>query len=297
MQEIVIDLNYNNCRLDRFLKEKFNLPHSLICRSLRNKDILVNSKKALQNSRIFTNDIIQINKDLIQDKVSVQNVAYIPNNLIDMIKNAIIYADDKIIVINKPYGISVQRGGNIKYSVIDILKTLFDENVRIVHRIDKDTTGLIVFAKNKVIATILSEKFRECEVKKEYLAVLDGISKSENGEIVTKTSDFYCKKSNNSKAVLDDNGDIGISHYKIIKINEKLNKSIALFYPKTGKMHQIRIHAKQISNGIYGDEKYNKNFIKGQKLHLFAQKITIDGFGGFELEKLPDHIQKTIANF
>jgi len=281
IKHFVINEDYNNCRFDRFLKEKFFLTHGLICKSLRKGFVKLNSKKDSHNVILKNGDIVSI-ADVIYsdfDKINKKNDPKLRKN--NNFKLQIIHEDDNIIVVNKQYGISTQGGDRIHFSLIDEVKK-HCENARIVHRLDKETTGIIVFAKNKQTASEISEKFRKNEIKKEYVTLLDGVPETKNGIISTKSRKKY---SNNigSRVVFDEDGEYAESYYEILEIID--NQALVFFRPKTGKMHQIRIHALEINCPIVGDEKYNNNYKKGQKLKLKSVFIDLGEFGRFSLSK------------
>ncbi len=295
MKEFIVEPDYENCRLDRFLREKFYFHQGLICKAIRNKDILLNNAKTKEGEKLKNGDKISIYEKFVVNTPSKPE-REISAFYLEKIKKAVIHQDENILVLNKPYGICVQGGDGVDVCIIDILQEIFGTEIRIVHRVDKNTSGVMLFARNKKTAASLAESFRDCKVEKEYLAILDGVPRDSSGQITTRTSTIYLKDHNGSKAVLDDNGDLGISDYKVLSSNAQEIKSLVLFLPKTGRMHQIRIHARELGTPIMGDEKYNNKSIKGEKLQLIARKITIPGFGSFEIPKLPEHFTKIMQS-
>lgn len=191
--------------------------------------------------------------------------------MIFKLKKNIIFEDENVLVINKPYGLSVQGGTGVKHSLEDYFSVLSDEKLRIVHRIDKDTSGILLLAKNVETAVKLTEMFKKREVHKRYLAVLNGIPLKKSGTI--KTYIFLSKETNiayNARTTEERmNGKQAISKYKVIRVNEKLKLSLVEFFPLTGRKHQIRLHSQYIKCPIVGDEKYGFEKKKA-KLQLFA---------------------------
>lgn len=281
MKEIIITEDYQDCRIDRFLKEKFFLTQGEICKYLRNGMVKLNKKKASSCTKLNINDIVCVFFKLMEARIEKKiKLSEKPTNLMaKKIESSIIFEDEDLIVIDKPYGISVQGGDGIRFPLIDILNFLIQERdkdkakeIRIVHRLDKDTTGIMIFAKNRKIASDLSKKFREHKIRKEYIAILDGIPEKKSGRIETKIKKLY-KEEVGSRSVKSVDGEIAISEYKILEIEKEKNRAKVLFIPKTGRMHQIRMHAKELNCPIVGDEKYNENCKKNEKLQLKSVKI------------------------
>ena len=218
----------------------------------------------------------------------------LPIEMVYKIKQSIIFENDDVLVINKPYGISVQGGTGVKYCLEDFFHLISDKKLRIVHRIDKDTRGLLILAKNVPTAVKLTDMFRKREVFKTYLAVLSGIPLKNSGTI--KTYIFLSKKDNiagNAHSTEERmNGKEAITKYKVLKTNKENNTSLVEFHPLTGRKHQIRLHAQNIKCPIIGDEKYGFGKQKNKKLQLFA--VAIDASPVVKVELSSEEIQKMI---
>jgi 23S rRNA pseudouridine955/2504/2580 synthase len=276
---IQVDKDYINRRIDKYLRDKFGLLQSQICVLAKNKKLLVNSEPVEFNYRLSKNDKINVLTEInfnsknndTSNKKTKSNKQDLPQEMIFKLKKNIIFEDENVLVINKPYGLSVQGGTGVKHSLEDYFSILSDEKLRIVHRIDKDTSGILLLAKNVETAVKLTEMFKKREVHKKYLAILNGIPLKKSGTI--KTYIFQSKETNiayNARTTEERmNGKQAISRYNVIRTNDKLKLSLVEFFPLTGRKHQIRLHAQHIKCPIVGDEKYGFEKKKA-KLQLFA---------------------------
>ncbi len=290
MKTLIIDNRFQDCRLDRFLKESFNLTQGLICKYLRKKVIRLNGGKAEIDSRVSFGDEIQY-FDFAKLDPALKAELEIRDKDLKLILDNIIFENEEIIAINKPYGISVQKGSFDDISIIDILHKLKGEDIKIVHRLDKNTTGVMIFAKNKNFASKYSEYFKNQEVQKTYIAILEGIVKKESGEIES-TIEKLSEEGNQSLAAQDtQNGKIAISEFKTLSINHEKKLSLVKFFPKTGRIHQIRLHALKLGFGVFGDDKYNKNYQRGQKLCLTSVSIKLPNLEEITAQYIPDHFK------
>ena len=273
--------DYIGRRVDKLLRDKFGLLQSKICVLSKQKKILVNDESVKFNYRLNKGDKIEILDDIkpVKNKEGNKNKHNkddLPIEMIYKLKHSIVYDDDNVIVLNKPYGLSVQGGTGVKHSLEDYFHILSDKKLRIVHRIDKDTSGLLMLAKNLDTAIRLTDMFKKREVHKRYLAVLSGIPLKKSGTI--KTYIFQSNESNiayNARTTEERmNGKEAITKYNVIRTNKKENLSLVEFFPLTGRKHQIRLHCQSIKCPIVGDDKYGFITQKNKKLQLFA--ISID---------------------
>lgn len=289
-QLINIDKKYDGYRLDRLLFNVFkNVSNVLIQKALRNKDILVNGKVAANNQLLYSDDELILSKfilkifnsppKLIKEKKELR----FTDKEIEKIKDYIIYKDDYILAINKPSGLAVQSGSRIEKSLNDYLPYLkFEktESPRLVHRIDKDTSGALILARDKETAEILAEYFKDKDEKLEkiYLAVVVGQFNKEEGKI---NFPLLKKLENGIEKVYRDeqDGKEAITLYKVLSYSEIYNVSLLEIKILTGRTHQIRVHMKEIGHPILGDGKYGgkKAFVEGlnDEMHLHSYRINI----------------------
>ena len=266
-----VDDDYNDSRLDKWFKNKvINLPHSLLEKILRQNKIKVNKKKTKSSYRLQTGDLIEIydiSKFKSVDKK--EKIKYLPKKKeIGAYDDYVIEDNENFIVINKPNGIPVQSGTKSFKNIIDILKnTRYFENSKpfIVHRLDKETSGVLIIAKNRKYAQLFTSLFRIRKIHKTYLAIVYG--NVEKSKKVMKDDLIYYE--NNKKIVQK-----AISNLNIIKSND--GYSYLELNPITGRKHQLRKQLLNIGCPIIGDDKYflnDRKRIKIKNLMLHAYKI------------------------
>jgi len=267
----IVDDEYHQTRLDKWFKQKvINLPHSLIERILRQNKIKLNKKKVKSSYRLQCGDLIEIydiSKFKAKDKI--EKIKYKPKKKeLSKYDEYIIENNDNFIVINKPAGIPVQSGTKSFKNITDLLKnSKYFEGSKpfIVHRIDKETSGILIIAKNRKYAQLFTSLFRIRKIHKTYLALAYGkINKS-----VKSMRDDLIYYENKKKIIQK-----AISNIKIIKSNDEL--SYVELNPVTGRKHQLRKQLLNLGNPIIGDDKYfltNFRKIKTKNLMLHAYRI------------------------
>jgi 23S rRNA pseudouridine955/2504/2580 synthase len=270
-KSFTVDDNYHNTRIDKWFKQVvISLPHSLIEKIIRQNKVKVNKKKTKSSYRLRNGDLIEVyNISKFKPLNKEIKVKYKPKkNEISKYDDYIIEDNENFIVVNKPAGLPVQSGTKSFKNLIDIIKnTKYFENLTpyIVHRIDKDTSGILIIAKNRKYAQLFTSLFRIRKIHKTYLAIVYG---KVNKSIKTMRDDlvyFDNNKKISQKA---------ISNLKIIKSNE--GYSFIELNPITGRKHQLRKQLLNIGNPIIGDDKYflnNRKRFKNINLKLHAYKI------------------------
>ena len=266
-----VDDDYNDSRLDKWFKNKvINLPHSLLEKILRQNKVKVNKKKPKSSYRLQKGDLIEI-YDISKFKPANKKdkIKYLPKKKeIGAYDDYVIDNNENFIVINKPTGIPVQSGTKSFKNIIDILKnSKYFENSKpyIVHRLDKETSGVLIIAKNRKYAQLFTSLFRIRKIHKTYLAIVYG--KVEKSLKVMKDDLIYYE--NNKKTFQK-----AVSNLRIIKSNDAY--SYLELNPITGRKHQLRKQLLKIRCPIIGDNKYflnNSKRIKIKNLMLHAYKI------------------------
>ena len=266
-----VDDDYNDSRLDKWFKNKIiNLPHSLLEKILRQNKVKVNKKKVKSSYRLQIGDLIEI-YDISKFKPvdKKEKIKYLPKKKdIGDYDDYVIEDNENFIVINKPTGIPVQSGTKSFKNIIDILKnTKYFKNSKpfIVHRLDKETSGVLIIAKNRKYAQLFTSLFRIRKIHKTYLAIVYGkIDKS-----IKLMKDDLIYYENNKKIIQK-----AVSNLKIIKSNE--GYTYLELNPITGRKHQLRKQLLKIGCPIIGDDKYflnDRKRIKTKNLMLHAYKI------------------------
>ena len=271
--KFVVNKNFHNVRFDKWFKQEIiNLPNSLIQKLLRKNQIKVNNKKIISSFRVSEGDKVSIfNLSNYKPTDLKKKIKYLPTNREkEKIDDFIIFNNDDYLVINKPRGIAVQAGTNNIKNILDILKrTKYFNNSKphIVHRLDKETSGVFIIAKNREAAQFFTSLFRIRKIYKKYLAIVKG----EVPKKIKKMEDYLEYYEKNKRKKLK-----AITLLKVLKSNN--NYSFLELNPLTGRKHQLRKQLFLRGFPIIGDLKYNLNFNKKIKskfmlLHAFSIKF------------------------
>ncbi len=253
----------NNNTVKEILKNKFEISDRLLLKLKKNNKIFVNEKPANINSILQYGDILEIFIDFEEDN---SNIVATKMDL------DILFEDEGILVINKPAGIAIHPScRHFDTSLSNGVKFYFDKiglkkKIRPVNRLDKDTSGIVLFAKNEYIQECLVKQMKSKKLKKEYIAILDGILDIKNGTI---NAPIARKDNSIIERCVSFNGDTAITHFNVLE--EKNNYSIVSFLLETGRTHQIRVHSKYIGHPILGDTLYGEPslLINRQALHSY----------------------------
>lgn len=285
---ITISKTDDGTRLMRWFMRQFpSLPQREFYKLCRGGQIRVNSKRVHGREILNADDVVrvpptmagfatQLHKSSSGDKFSLADL--------EMLRKCIVHNDSDIVVFNKPAGLAVQGGTGIKKSVDKMAAALFPyDKISLVHRLDRETSGLLVVAKNQRAAQHLSAQFQNKDAHKEYLALLNGAVKPLRGVI-----DNYMLKGqvfDNPERVNNGTGQRpqrAVTHYQVL--SSAGNLSWVLFSPKTGRTHQLRLHSAFTLNApIVGDNLYGRNnkeddalrsMLVTNNLFLFAYKLT-----------------------
>jgi len=263
--------DFVNSRLDRwFRKNVCDIPQSLIEKNIRKGNIKVNKKKKKSGYKLHKNDQIFIfNFNFTENKNKKSLDRYIPNKKeLTYSSNMFIEDNDNFVVINKPAGIAVQSGTKSKRNILDILmntKEFSTGHPYAVHRIDKETTGVLIVAKNRQYAQLFTSLFRLRKIHKTYLGIVLGQLQKSKGTFKDELMQYEGRKIIKSKA---------ITHFTVIDSNN--NYSLLKLTPETGRKHQLRKQLLIHGHPILGDSKYRlsaKHLKKKDMLMLHAYKI------------------------
>ena len=257
----IIDSKYENVK--QVLKIEFGISDRLLLRLKNNKKIFVNDNIAFVNDKVKLSDIISVLIDFEEDNSNI-----VPTKM-DL---KIVYEDDFMLILNKPAGIAIHPSYmHFDTSLSNGVKYYFDsinlkKKIRPINRLDKDTSGLVIFAKNEYIQECLVNQMKNKLFKKEYLAILNGTLEKNKGTInapIARENDSIIKR------CVRDNGDTSITHYEVIKNLD--NICLVRFMLETGRTHQIRVHSAYIGHSIVGDTLYGvpSNLISRQALHSY----------------------------
>ena len=282
---ILVDETSKGLRIDKYLKDKLNLPFSLLHKEFRKKNILINNKKVTGNHRLQKNDKVFLYREFkqyINDDVEQKNI---PFSLKKKLNDSIVFKDRNFLILNKWGGIASQGGSKVKISIDDLIKLLGSGNdkPKLVHRLDKDTTGLLIIALNTESARYFHQILSNQKIKKTYYAIVTNKPKDNQG--------IYTNDISDNKKIFK-----AQTKYKVIK-KIKNNFYLLRLEPLSGRKHQIRLHCYLNNLPILGDQKYNNSSRKLniKNLFLHAGKLEFNTKNGKKIKietDLPQHFNE-----
>ena len=282
-------------RIDRFLRNYLGkIPQGLIEKNLRNGKIKLNQKKVKSSQKVRTDDKISFFNFNFEEKIKQSKTKFNPNKeIIKQNEDLIIENNDNFIVLNKASGISVQGGTKSKKNLVDIFtkSEIFEGSKPYsVHRLDKDTSGVFIMAKNRESAQLLTSLFRLRKIHKTYLAICQGEITKNSG---TWEDDLI--RYDGDKKVIENAKTI----YKVLDKNSEA--SLLELKPITGRKHQLRKQLYATGNPIFGDTKYklsnsNKGINKNLMLHSYQIKFQINDIKHTYSALLPDYFKRLLKS-
>ena len=257
-------------KLKSELLDKMNISVRMLCSIKKEKSVTVNGKYVPMHTMVCGTDIIKIELPHESNEYEAQQMGI-----------EVLYEDFDLLVVEKPFGMVVHPTRNhLENTMLNALKYYFDENgikskVRFVNRLDRDTSGILIVAKNAYAHSVLTKDTSMWEMHKKYIAVVEG-KLDESGTIRLP----IIKSEDGIRRTVDENGQECVTHYRTIKSNERA--SFVELELETGRTHQIRVHMSAIGHPIFGDELYggNMDLIERQALHCIEL-----GFYSPRLEK------------
>ncbi len=254
---VSVTSDQNGQRIDNFLMGLLKtVPRSLVYRLLRTGQVRVNKGRVKPSCKLQDGDIIRVPPVTVAD----DKVLHLPVTLLEQVEKSVIQQCDNWIVINKPHGLAVHGGSGVKFGVVDLLQKVFEnDRISLVHRLDRETSGCLVFAKNRLAATHFQRALKDGQVQKHYVALLGGSFD------VPREVDAPLRKSGEP-----DSGD------RMVQVDHDDGKpALSLLSPrvpgarcslvdieiKTGRTHQIRVHSAWLGHPVVGDDRYGDRII------------------------------------
>lgn len=293
--EYVVDSETEGMRIDRYLKKTFkHEPLSKIFQALRKGDVKVGGKKVKENYRLSLNERISV-KYLKAETVSNENKNFKKNKIekkvLDKYKKCVIFENEDFFIVNKEGNIPMHKGTGHKYGLSEIFKEIYNsENINFANRLDYETSGLVIGCKTLKFLRYISEKIRNNEVRKKYIAVVHGIIEEEeftieNYLVVEENGVSVTKNKTEGKKSITEFKCIGrkTSRETNVKNPENIGKTALDINLVTGRKHQIRAQISDYGYPIVGDRKYGKND-KSDILYLCCYYVAFDEYE-YEIEK------------
>lgn len=282
MTEIQVSDTATDMRLDRFLRREIpGLTQAMLQKLLRTGKIRLDGNRVEANARLAEGSVVSI-PDIALPTASVK-----PRHIVKMdplrtkeLEQMVLYSDDSVIILNKPAGLPVQGGSGIAVHVDGMLDALQDglsERPRLVHRLDRDTSGILVIARGSRAAHKLSSAFRSRHVEKTYWALLAGLPEMMEGRIDLPLRRISLGTTSRAEPASrkDKEAQKAITDYRVL---DKAGKKFCLveLSPHTGRMHQLRAHCLALGTPILGDSVYGGIFSEhfAETLHLHARRLT-----------------------
>lgn len=235
---------------------------------IRSGEVRVNGKRAKVHLKLSDGDRVRVPPLVLEEK----KTAEVPGWLIDLVSKSVIYESDRLIGVNKPSGVSVHGGTSVPVGLIDAIREYFDDDdIQLGHRIDRDTSGCVLFAKTRVALLEIHYALQQHQFLKKYEGIVSGCWPQAVSEIKVPLRKF--RLANDERRVeVHESGKAATTKFKILRATDSL--SWLRIEPTTGRTHQIRVHCQYQGHAIVGDRKYAipQNF-KSPKMLLHARSV------------------------
>ncbi|MGJ8529310.1 RluA family pseudouridine synthase [Maritalea sp.] len=312
VQQRTVSAEEENMRLDRWFSVHFpDLPFSRLQRIIRKGEVRVNKGRVKANTRLSAGQIIRVPPIGDAPAVPREPKIRIIEKDVQLLADLTLYEDESILVINKPHGLAVQGGTNTKMHVDKLLESIPNkkgEKPRLVHRLDRDTSGCLLIAKTRSAASHFGGVFRSRSARKIYWAVTAYVPHPKQGKLSCFVARQQTPEGDEQMRVVDqgvDGAQHSVTHYSVTEDAGGKFAWVTL-KPVTGRTHQLRVHMAELGTPIINDPRYFniENWEKpddlGRGLHLHARRLALPLPNGKQLDitaPLPPHMQKTFDMF
>ncbi len=253
VQLIDIDEDMAGQRIDNFLRNQLkNVPKSMVYRILRKGEVRVNKKRIKAEYKLSAGDVVRIPPVTLEQSDQEINTPNTKLSKVAELEHCIIFEDEHLLILNKPSGTAVHGGSGLKFGAIEALRALRPEArfLELVHRIDRDTSGILLVAKKRSALRHLQAQFREKTIQKYYFALVMGQWKS-GCKVVNAP---LLKNEVNSIVRVNPNGKASETRFKILE--QFAQATLVQASPITGRTHQIRVHTQYTGHPIAWDDRY-----------------------------------------
>ena len=311
VQQRKVSAEEEGMRLDRWFSIHFpDLPFSRLQRIIRKGEVRIDKGRVKANTRLAEGQIIRVPPIGNLPESHKEYKPRIVEKDVRLLRDITLYEDDTILVINKPHGLAVQGGSGTKYHVDKLLESIPNkkgEKPRLVHRLDRDTSGCLLIAKTRQAASHFGKVFRSRSARKIYWAVTAYVPHPKQGKISCFIARQQTEDGEQMRVVGNgvDGAQHSLTHYSVTEDAGGKFAWVTL-KPVTGRTHQLRVHMQQMGTPIINDPRYFdiENWEKpddlGEGLHLHARRLALPLPGGKRLDitaPLPPHMQKTFDMF
>jgi 23S rRNA pseudouridine955/2504/2580 synthase len=302
-------------RLDRWFQRHFpELSHGALQKLLRTGQVRIDGKRTEGKDRVEPGQSVRLppgvtNSPPPKPRAASTSTSTVSDRDAVEIQGMVIHRDDHVIVLNKPPGLAVQGGSGTEKHIdgmLDGLRFGFEQRPRLVHRLDKDTSGLLLIARTGQAAKRLAESFRDRETEKLYWAIVVGVPPKKEGAINLPLAKRPGAFDRELMQVNEENGQKALTHFREIDRAGHRAALLAL-WPRTGRTHQLRVHCAAIGCPILGDRKYGGEeallaaVADSRRLHLHARRLSLphpSGKGELKAQaEPPPHFRRTVEAF
>ena len=303
VQTVTVGAEEGEVRLDRWFRRHFpELTHGRLEKLLRTGQVRVDGARAKAGDRLRPGQAVRVPPLPAAAPTDAKSAPEIPEAWVHELRSRVLYKDASVLVLDKPPGLAVQGGSGIDQhldGMLDALKFGLSERPRLVHRLDKDTSGVLVLARTVKAAAKLTKAFRDKSARKIYWALVVGVPKLRRGRIDQPLGKLGGPGGEKVEAD-DEAGKRAVTFYATVETAGRRAAWLALM-PVTGRTHQLRVHCVVLGTPVVGDGKYggSEAFLTGQvsrKLHLHARSLTMPHPDGGTLAvtaPLPHHMRQT----
>ena len=256
-------------RLDNFLLSRLKgLPKTHLYKLIRKGEVRVNKKRAKPETRLTSGDVVRLAPVRLPGQSTIEASPQLTQSLLARV----VFEDERLLVIDKPHGIAVHGGSGLAYGVVEALRGHYGRGLELVHRIDRDTSGLLMLAKKRSSLREAQSWFREKQIRKHYLALICGHLTASH-VTVNQPLERYELKSGERRVRVSDQGKPSKTFFSELASGGEV--SLVRASPVTGRTHQIRVHALALGAPLVGDDKYNPKGPSGIRLCLHAHELEL----------------------
>jgi 23S rRNA pseudouridine955/2504/2580 synthase len=302
VRHIKVSVEQSGRRIDNFLTSELgDIPKSRIYQMLRKGEVRVDGKRIRQDYRLQQGEEVRIPPVSVREKVAPA----VPRDyLLDMIRDCVIYEDHNLIAINKPSGLVVHGGSGRSFGVIELLRILRKseaEGLQLAHRLDRETSGVLLLTKNLPYLTALQQCFKTGTMKKQYLTLLKG-RLSGSPVMVNKPLERSVIRSGERLSGVNEQGKHANTEFRMQRVIK--DACLADVIIQTGRTHQIRVHAASIGHPVAGDDKYgdrefNRKIARAglKPLFLHAASIRLPALSGSKALTIDAQLPRELTDF
>ena len=285
-----VDEDHDGQRLDNFLVARLKgVPKTRIYRLIRESQVRINKGRVKPDTRIKTGDLIRVAPIRMRE---IGAAPVIGQDLADSLRARIVYEDEGLIVLNKPAGLAVHGGSGVDFGVIEAIRqTLGKPYLELVHRLDRETSGLLMVAKKRSTLKVLQDYLREGKIRKNYLAIVKGVVALDKQRVDVPLGKVELPSGERRVRVAADGKE---SQTDFVVIERFAHATLVEASPLTGRTHQIRVHGLSINHPLVGDDKYGHERAyqgaEARRLCLHALRLTVPGYPVFESAQPDDFV-------